>query len=79
MIVFTLRCAHGHHFEEWFHSNADYDARKAAGEVPCPDCGDTHVGKALMAPRLNKGSSAPQPACAVPDCANGMCPMAARG
>ena len=78
MIVFTLRCAQGHHFDEWFASNAEYDARKGNGGIPCPECGDTHVGKALMAPRLNKGS-APQPTCGAAECANGMCPMSGRG
>ena len=78
MIVFTLKCAEGHHFEEWFGSNGDYESRKAAGSITCPECGGTEVGKALMAPRLNRGET-PQPTCGAPACANGMCPMAARG
>lgn len=56
MILFELRCPHGHHFEGWFKDNAAYDAQVAAGEVACPVCGDTRVGKAIMAPRLNKAT-----------------------
>ena len=56
MILFELRCAHDHHFEGWFKDNATYDAQAAAGEIACPICGDTHVGKAIMAPRLNKAT-----------------------
>lgn len=56
MILFELRCAHDHHFEGWFKDNATYDAQAAAGEIACPVCGDTKVGKAIMAPRLNKAT-----------------------
>jgi hypothetical protein len=56
MILFELRCANGHHFEGWFKDNATYDAQSAAGEIACPMCGDTNVGKAIMAPRLNKAT-----------------------
>jgi hypothetical protein len=27
MIVFNLKCAEGHAFEEWFASSAEYEAR----------------------------------------------------
>lgn len=56
MILFKLRCAHDHHFEGWFKDNATYDAQAAAGEIACPICGDTNVGKGIMAPRLNKAT-----------------------
>jgi len=56
MILFELRCANDHHFEGWFRDNAAYDAQSAAGEIACPVCGDVHVGKAIMAPRLNKST-----------------------
>ncbi|MGE5476181.1 MAG: DUF1178 family protein [Bacteroidales bacterium] len=56
MILFELRCANGHHFEGWFKDNATYDAQSAAGEIACPMCGDAKVGKAIMAPRLNKAT-----------------------
>lgn len=56
MILFELRCAYEHHFEGWFKDNAAYDAQAAAGEIACPVCGDSNVGKAIMAPRLNKAT-----------------------
>ncbi len=53
MIVFDLRCcAHGHPFEAWFGSSADYDDQKARGLIACPMCGDVGVEKAPMAPAV---------------------------
>lgn len=63
MILYTLRCSHDHHFEEWFSNSADYDAKKEAGELKCPECGDTEVAKAIMAPNVSKAAPAPAPAC----------------
>lgn len=54
MINFTLKCAHGHLFEAWFRNGEAYDVQAAAGEVACPECGQTTVEKAPMAPRLVK-------------------------
>jgi len=82
MIVYDLKCSQGHGFEEWFDSFADYDAKAAAGAVPCPECGDTDVNKDVMAPNINTGPtvSEPAPACGAAGCANApMCPMAGRG
>lgn len=80
MILYTLRCSHDHHFEQWFDNSADYDAKKDAGALACPECGDKDVGKAIMAPNV-KGSGqdktpapAPAPSCGPMGC--GMCPMA---
>jgi hypothetical protein len=53
MILFALRCGRDHHFEAWFRDGATYEAQAAAGEIACPECGDTRVVKAVMAPRLN--------------------------
>jgi hypothetical protein len=80
MIRFSLHCSQGHIFDDWFSSGTDYDAKAAAHEIACPECADTQVAKAIMAPNLNrsgKSAPAPQAACGVADCANGMCPMAA--
>ncbi len=52
MILFRLRCSDDHTFEAWFRDGATYDRQAAAGEIVCPVCGDTGVGKAPMAPRL---------------------------
>jgi hypothetical protein len=43
VIVFNLKCAGGHGFEEWFASSADYEAKAAARVVVCPECGSTHI------------------------------------
>ena len=48
MIRFSLRCASGHEFEGWFRSGEEYEAQQQAGEIACPDCGDTHVEKAIQ-------------------------------
>ena len=52
MISFTLKCSHGHEFEAWFGSSADYDDQQERGLVSCPFCDDTSVSKALMTPQL---------------------------
>ena len=59
MIVFDLKCgAHGHVFEAWFGSSADYESQVARGLLSCPLCGDSDVSKALMAPAVSpKGNS----------------------
>lgn len=53
MIVFDLKCrAHGHVFEAWFGSSADYEDQAARGLLMCPMCGDPDISKALMAPAV---------------------------
>ena len=52
MILFTLRCASGHEFEGWFRSGEAFEAQQEGGEVACPECGNTQVEKALMAPNI---------------------------
>ncbi|WP_271299151.1 DUF1178 family protein [Sphingomonas sp. CV7422] len=52
MIVFDLRCSGDHVFEAWFASTSAYDDQRAAGQLVCPMCGDTTIGKALMAPSI---------------------------
>jgi len=54
MILFTLRCARGHQFEGWFRDGDGFEAQQKAGEISCPECGETKVEKAVMAPRLGK-------------------------
>jgi len=58
MILFQLRCGHGHGFEGWFRNGAAYDEQAAAGAIACPVCGDTAVSKAPMAPSIVRGRSA---------------------
>jgi len=78
MIVYALRCACEHEFDQWFDNMADYDAKKAAG-IACPSCGGTQVAKAIMAPRVGKAKTAapaPVPACGPGGCGGGGgCPV----
>jgi len=61
MIRFSLRCASGHEFEGWFRNGEGYEAQQKAGEIACPECGDTHVEKALMAPNIGRSREARPP------------------
>ena len=61
MILFTLRCAHGHEFEGWFRDGDGFEAQQKAGEIACPECGQTAVEKAVMAPRLGRSRETPPP------------------
>lgn len=54
MIVFALHCGQGHEFEAWFRDGDSFEAQQRAGEIACPECGDTGIEKALMAPRLSR-------------------------
>jgi len=59
MIVFDLRCGHGHVFEAWFRSSADYASQRDTGLIACPICADTAIDKAVMAPNVSvKGNRA---------------------
>jgi hypothetical protein len=59
MILFSLRCASGHEFEAWFRDSGGFEAQQTAGEIPCPECGDTKVEKALMAPNIARSGRRP--------------------
>src|SRR2546423_15187112 len=54
MILFTLRCASGHEFEGWFRDGEGFEAQQKANEIACPQCGDSQVEKALMAPHIGR-------------------------
>ncbi len=72
MIRYRLRCAEGHAFDHWFDNAAACDAELAAAAVPCPECGNTAVAKAIMAPAVGKTASPATP-CGRPVCDCG-CP-----
>lgn len=57
MIHYALACEKHHKFDAWFSNAAAYDAQKARGIVTCPICDSKQVGKALMAPALNRTGS----------------------
>lgn len=54
MIVFDLQCGHGHGFEGWFGSSADYSNQLQRGLLACPHCGSEVVTKAPMAPAVGR-------------------------
>ena len=56
MIHYQLRCSSEHTFDGWFRNSAAFDMQAQQGLVSCPACGDTAVNRALMAPRIAKGS-----------------------
>ncbi|MDX3905695.1 MAG: DUF1178 family protein [Pigmentiphaga sp.] len=58
--VFDLQCEHGHVFEGWFSSHADFDTQRERGLISCPLCNSTSIDKKLSAPMLNvSGAKAP--------------------
>lgn len=63
MIRYALHCDHGHEFEAWFGSSADWDDQSARGLVECPFCASTAVSKQIMAPAVagTKRGAAPDP------------------
>jgi hypothetical protein len=61
MILFTLRCAQGHEFEGWFRDGDGFETQQKAGEISCPECGETSVEKAVMAPRLARSRQSSLP------------------
>ena len=71
MILYSVQCSHGHVFDEWFSNSADYDDKAAAGELKCQECGDPHISKAIMAPRVAKAAAAPAPQCPAGGCGGG--------
>jgi len=66
MIVYSLKCANDHEFEDWFSSSSAFDALSAARKLECPHCQSHDVKKAPMAPSVAKASVS----------ASGVCPVA---
>ena len=62
MIVYQLQCTKGHEFEAWFRDSATYEVQAKDGDVVCPFCGDTDVGKAIMAPNISTSKAGPKDA-----------------
>jgi hypothetical protein len=56
-----LRCSHGHEFEGWFRDGEGFEAQQREGEIACPECGETSVEKAVMAPRLGRSRDTAPP------------------
>src|SRR5262245_44818964 len=56
MILYRLRCSKGHEFESWFKDSKTYERQEKKSLIGCAVCGEAKVERALMAPRLGKGS-----------------------
>jgi hypothetical protein len=52
MIKYALGCAEGHSFDSWFPSSDAFEKQRKRGLVACPECGNIHVEKAIMAPAV---------------------------
>lgn len=72
MILYSLNCACGHTFEDWFDNSADFDHKSTAGALVCPTCKGHDVHKAIMAPSL--GAAAKGRNTALPPCMGGSGP-----
>jgi hypothetical protein len=59
MILFKLRCAAEHEFEAWFRDGAAYERQAARRDIACPQCGDSVIEKAPMAPRVARQERTP--------------------
>ncbi len=53
MIVYDVRCEHGHGFEGWFADADAFASQRDAGQIPCPYCGSKSVERALSVPRIS--------------------------
>jgi hypothetical protein len=60
MIRYDLTCDKDHRFDGWFASAAGFDTLLATGQVACVVCGSAKVEKALMAPAVTPGLTAPR-------------------
>lgn len=59
MIIFDLRCAHGHPFEGWFASSEEFARQQDAQLVRCPMCDDARIERLPSARvRVKKGEVA---------------------
>ena len=52
MISFSLICKNIHEFEGWFRTSEDYEIQLKKGLISCPNCNNTSIQKALMAPAV---------------------------
>lgn len=65
MIHYQLQCSQGHGFDGWFKDSAGFERQAKRGLIACPDCADTKVARALMAPAITSRKAEPA-AAAVP-------------
>ena len=56
MIRYRLVCSRNHEFDAWFASSSAYDSQEKAGHLSCPQCGDSSITRAVMAPRISRSA-----------------------
>ncbi len=54
MIHYQLRCAADHAFDGWFKDSSAFKQQASRNLVSCPECGDSAVRQALMAPAIGR-------------------------
>jgi hypothetical protein len=59
MIHYQLRCSGTHGFDGWFKDSATFKKQAKLGLIECPECGDTQIERALMAPALARREALP--------------------
>jgi hypothetical protein len=57
LILYRLICVCDHEFDSWFRNSATFDRQASKGVLQCPACGSSKVGKAIMAPRINRSDA----------------------
>lgn len=57
MIVYDLKCSHGHRFEGWFSSAEDFGRQHSGALLSCPSCGASEVERVPSATRINVGAA----------------------
>ncbi|MFO1311009.1 MAG: DUF1178 family protein [Burkholderiales bacterium] len=73
MIIFDLRCAHGHRFEGWFASGEAFTEQQERNLVRCPVCEDHQVER-LPSAKVRVGKSSPAKTDEAPNAAMGLPP-----
>ena len=54
MIYYQLQCSQAHAFDGWFKDSATFEQQARRHLIECPECGDTGIERALMAPAVAK-------------------------
>jgi len=54
MIHYQLHCRQAHAFDGWFRDSATFEAQARDQLIECPECGDTGIERAVMAPALGR-------------------------
>ena len=54
-----MLCSATHEFDGWFRDSGAFDRQVADGLVTCPQCGDSAVTRALMAPAIPRKGRPP--------------------